>query len=420
MTTALLLILVAYLFKEAFEYAVCGLNLRHVRMHGQSVPAELQGAIDASLLRKTQQYEVDKIRFGFVSSLFGNVITIIFIFGGLLNTYNSWIAALKLPFIVSGWIFFMLLFYAGEILDIPFTLYENFRIEKKYGFNTMTPRLWLSDFMKSLLISAIILSALLFAAFWLIRWSPGHWWLWLWGVMLVYCIFIMYISPYVIEPLFNKFSSLEDESLKEKIVDLARKAGIKVTKVLRMDASKRSRHSNAYFTGIGKTKRIVLFDTLIEGMTQGEIVAVLAHEIGHWRRKHVLKAIAAMEVISFAGLYISFKLMESDLLMKLFQIETETVYAKFVIIGFLAGIVALPLRPLMMWFSRRHEREADRDALELATNADDVVSAFIKLSRENLSNLYPHPLYVLLYYSHPPMIERIRNIRIMSSLKGGE
>jgi STE24 endopeptidase len=229
--------------------------------------------------------------------------------------------------------------------------------------------------------------------------------------MLVYGLFIMYISPYVIEPLFNKFSPLEDESLKARIIGLAGKAGINVKNVLKMDASKRSRHSNAYFAGIGKTKRIVLFDTLLEGMTQGEIVAVLAHEIGHWKRKHVRKMIVATEIVSLIALYISYRLIEGDLLARLFHLDAPTAYAKLVIIGFLASIVALPLKPLATYISRRHEREADRDGLELTGNAGDAISAFIKLAKENLSNLYPHPLYIFLYYSHPPMLERIRYIK---------
>ena len=403
--------LFAYLTKETFEYAVRYLNLRHMKRFGITVPPEFRVVMDEGRLGKTIDYEADKTRFSLVSSLFGNLITIVFIFGGLLNLFNSWIVSLNISFVVSGWIFFMLMSVGGELLSIPLSLYENFRIENKYGFNTMTFRLWIEDFLKSLLLSAVLLSMLLLAAFGLIQWSPAHWWFWLWAVMMAYGIFIMYISPYVIEPLFNKLSPLEDESLRGKVVELALKAGINITKVLKMDASKRSRHSNAYFTGIGKTKRIVLFDTLIEGMTQNEIVAVLAHEIGHWRRKHVLKSIVAMEIITFIALYISFRLMENDLLTMLVGIDIATVYAKFVVLGFLAGIISFLMRPVMTYFSRRNERQADRDCFELTGNADDAVSAFINLAKENLSNLYPHPIYVLLYYSHPPILERIRHMK---------
>jgi STE24 endopeptidase len=378
---------------------------------GMAVPAEFRGMMDEGVFGKTHDYEADKTRFSFISSLFGFVITIVFIFGGLLNIFNSWVVSLNLPFLVSGWFFFILLFFASEALNIPFSLYGNFRIENRYGFNTMTLRLWFSDFTKSLIISVVVMTGILFAAFGLIQWSPGRWWIWLWGVMLAYGMFMMYISPYVIEPLFNKFSPVEDESLKEKILELAGRAGIRLTKVLKMDASRRSKHSNAYFTGIGRTKRIVLYDTLIEGMTQGEIIAVLAHEIGHWRRKHILKMMAAMEIISLITLYISFRLMDGSLLTGLFGIESPTAYAKFVIIGFLAAIASFPLRPVGTYFSRRNEKQADDDCLALAGNAEDAVSAFVKLAKENLSNLYPHPLYVIFYYSHPPILERIKYIR---------
>jgi STE24 endopeptidase len=380
---------------------------------GLSVPTEFQGKIDESLLKKTLDYEADKTRFSFASSAFGNLITIVFIFGGLLNTYNSWVASLDLPFVASGWLFFVLLSFAAEFISAPFSLYHTFRIENRYGFNTMTPRLWMLDFIKSLLISALLISVVIFAALWLVQRSPDHWWLLVWGFLLVFGIFIMYISPYVIEPLFNKFTPVEDESLSKKIAELANKAGILAGKVLKVDASRRSRHTNAYFTGIGRTKRIVLYDTLLQDMTHDEILAVLAHEMGHWKKKHLLKSIVLLEMVSLAALYLSYRLIQSDFLISLFHITRSTLFAKFTLLAFLGGIVSMPLRPLMSFLSRRHEREADRISYELTRNSESMISVFVKLSRENLSNLYPHHLYVAIYYSHPPILERIRYIREM-------
>jgi STE24 endopeptidase len=382
-----------------------------MRRSGATIPPEFEGKIDWVLLRKTQEYEADKTKFGFVSSIFGNIITIAFIFGGLLNIYNSWTASLNLSFIISGWLFFLLLTYAGEFLSIPFSLYSIFKIENKYGFNTMTFRLWISDFIKSLIISTIMMSLVIFAGFWLIQWSPNYWWFWVWGFFFVFSVFIMYISPYVIEPLFNKFTPIEDESLKGKIIRLTEKAGIHASRILRIDASKRSKHTNAYFTGIGKTKRIVLYDTLLEGMSHDEIIAVLAHEIGHWKKKHLLKTLAAFEVFSLISLYVSYRLIQSDFLLWLFNISTNTIFAKFIILAFLVGILSLLLQPVMNFFSRRHERQADRASYDLTGDSESMVSALVKLSKENLSNLYPHPLYVVLYYSHPPILERIRYIK---------
>ncbi len=387
------------------------LNLRHMRKAGATIPPEFEGKIDEALLKKTQEYEADKTRFGFVSSLFGNIVTIVFIFGGLLNIYNTWIASLNLSFIISGWFFFMFLFYAGEILSVPFNLYNIFKIENKYGFNTMTFRPWISDFIKSLLISTVIMSLIIFVGLWLIRLDPNYWWLWVWGFLFIFSIFIVYISPYVIEPLFNKFTPIEDESLKEKILKLVEKAGIHAGRVFQMDASKRSRHTNAYFTGIGKTKRIVLYDTLLESMSHDETLSVLAHEIGHWKKKHLLKALVAFGMFSLIVLYLTHRLIQGDFILTLFNISTNTIFAKFIILSFLVSILLLPLKPFVNFFLRRHERQADRTSYELTKDVESMVSAFIKLLKENLSNLYPHPLYVTLYYSHPPILERIRYIK---------
>lgn len=378
---------------------------------GAKIPPEFKDKVDEALLKKMQEYEADKTKFSFVSSIFGNIVTIAFIFGGLLNIYNSWLASFNLSFIVSGWLFFLLLFYAGEFISTPFSLYSTFKIENKYGFNTMTMKLWISDFIKSLIISTIMMSLVIYAGFWLIKWSPDYWWFWVWSFLFVFSIFIMYISPYVIEPLFNKFTPIEDESLKERIFSLAEKSGIHAGKILTIDASKRSKHTNAYFTGVGRVKRIVLYDTLLQSMTHNEILSVLAHEIGHWKKKHLLKTLVAFEIFSLIALYISHRLIQTDLLLTLFNIDTDTIFAKFVILAFLAGIFSLLLQPIANFFSRRHERQADMASYEMTNDAESMISALVKLSKENLSNLYPHPLYVFLYYSHPPILERIRNIR---------
>jgi len=407
----LILILILYILKEGFEYTVLYLNLRHMREHGSVIPPEFEGKTDKGLLKKTRDYEEEKAWLGIASSVFGNVVIIAFIFGGALDRYNSWVTSMNLSFAVSGWFFFILLSYANEILSIPFSLYGTFRIENKYGFNTMTPGLWLSDLFKSLIISTLLLSLLLFAALRLIQWSPGYWWFFVWSFLFAYGIFVMYISPYVIEPFFNKFTPLEDETLKERIVNLTEKVGIHLSRVLKIDASRRSRHTNAYFTGIGRTKRIVLYDTLLAGMNIDEIISVIAHEIGHWKKRHLLKMMAAFQLFSLIGLYITYRVVQSDLLLTVFYISTDSIFVKFLLLGFLGDIILLPLGPLAAAFSRRHEREADRVSYELTENTENMVSALIKLSKENLSNLYPHPLYVTLYYSHPPIVERIRYIR---------
>lgn len=378
---------------------------------GLSIPPEFEGKIDENLLKKTQEYEGEKTRFSFISSVFGNVITIIFIFGGLLNIYNSWIVSLNGPFILTGILFLLILSYASTFLSIPFSLYSTFRIENKYGFNTMTLKLWLTDFLKSILVSTVLMGIVALVGLWLIQSSPKYWWIWVWGFFLIFSLFMMYISPYVIEPLFNKFTPIEEEGIEDKIKKLMQKVNLKVSRVFKMDASKRSRHTNAYFTGIGRVKRIILYDTLLEKMNHDEILSVLAHEAGHWKKKHVLKMIIVLEVISLIGIYIAFRILQTDLLAALFQIKQGTFFAKVVILGFIGGIISLPFIPLSNYVSRRFEREADRFACKLTGNSESMASALIKLSRDNLSNLHPHPLYAAFYYSHPPIVQRIKDIK---------
>lgn len=378
---------------------------------GLSIPPEFEGKIDENLLKKTQEYEEEKTRFSFISSIFGNVITIIFIFGGLLNIYNSWIASLNWPFILTGILFLLILSYASTFFSIPFSLYSTFKIENKYGFNTTTPKLWLTDFLKSILVSTVLMGIVALVALWLIQSSPNYWWIWVWGFFLIFSLFMMYISPYVIEPLFNKFTPIEEEGIEDKIKKLMQKVNLKVGRVFKMDASKRSRHTNAYFTGIGRVKRIILYDTLLEKMDHDEILSVLAHEAGHWKKKHVLKMIIVLELISLIGIYISFRILQTDLLASLFQIKQGTFFAKVIILGFIGGIISFPFIPLSNYVSRRFEREADRFACELTGNSESMASALIKLSKDNLSNLHPHPFYAAFYYSHPPIVQRIKDIK---------
>lgn len=405
------IILFLYLFKEGFEYSMQYLNLRYMKRFGLSIPPEFEGQIDEGVLKKTQAYEVEKTRFSFISSMFGNVVTIVFFFGGILVMFNSWVVSLNLSFILSGIIFFMLLSYASTLLSVPLDLYNTFKIENKYGFNTMTPKLWTADFFKSLSLSTVLTVILVSIGLWLVQSTPNYWWIWVWGFFLVFSLFMMYISPYVIEPLFNKFTPIEEKGLEDKIKDLMQKADIKISRVFRMDASKRSRHTNAYFSGIGRVKRIILYDTLLERMDEAEILSVLAHEAGHWKKKHVLKMIIVMEIVSLAGIYISFRILQTDFLADLFNIKQGTFFAKIVILGFIGGIVSLPVIPLGSYISRRFEKEADGFAFRLTENTEAMASALIKLSKDNLSNLHPHPLYAAFYYSHPPVVQRIRNIR---------
>ncbi len=405
------ILLVAYLLIQGFEYWLKAINLSHMKKFGTKVPEGFETYIDEALLSKTHAYTIEHNKLSYIESIFGSAVLLVFMFGGVLNAYNSWIASYNIPFILQGTVFSLALSYASSLLSIPFSLYSTFRIENKYGFNTMTAKLWLSDFMKSLVLSTVILGVILITGLWIVQSFPEYWWLLVWGFFFVFSIFMMYIAPYVIEPLFNKFTPLEGDQLEAKIRSVMQKAGIEVSRVFKIDASKRSHHTNAYFTGIGKVKRIVLYDTLISKMEQDEIIAVLAHEVGHWKKRHVFKRIVVFELLSLAAAYIGFRLLQNDFLAVTFRMDEATFFSKLVILGFFFSIVSFPFTPLSSYFSRRHEEEADRFAVELTTNPESLATSLIKLSKDNLSNLHPHPFYARFYYSHPPVVERIRKIR---------
>ena len=399
----------------AFSYWLRHINLQHLKQHGSKVPEGFEGAIDEEKLHSSSAYTFDSSRLGLWDSLFDNAVLIVFLFGGLIAVYDRHVSTLSSSYTISAILFFLMLTWISTLLGIPFDLYGTFVIETRYGFNTTTPRLWCTDFLKSQAIGAILLMLLITVVFQLIQWSPHNWWLWVWGFMALFSLFMMFISPYVIEPLFNKFEPVVEDGLEEEIRIMMEKAGLKVGRVMQMDASRRSKHSNAYFTGIGKVKRIVLFDTLIRQMSHGEIVAVLAHEIGHWKKGHIWKRLLWAEIIALAGSWISFKLLAWPSLPGLLGLPVDlSLPARMVVLGFVASLVMFPLGPFSAWRSRCHEREADRFAADLTGRPQDLASAMVKLSVENLSNLFPHPLYATFYYSHPPAVERVRTLREMA------
>jgi STE24 endopeptidase len=406
------IILIAFIVVSLFQYYLEHINIKRLKEMGDEIPPEFEGQIDQKLLTKTRNYTVDKNRVGLISSLFGDIVTILFYFCGVLGIYACWIDGMKFNFILTGLLFVMVLHYAKSILDIPFDLYTTFVIEKKYGFNTKTAKLWVVDFIKSLILGTILMGILIGAALALIHFFPEYWWLLVWSFFLIFSIFMMYLSPYIIEPLFNKFTPLNDDELENDIKALSEKAGISVNRVFKMDASKRTKHTNAYFTGIGKVKRIVLYDNLLEKMDKDEILAVLAHEAGHWKKKHLLKMLIAYETIALIVMYVAFYILKSNYIVKVFNLDlTEPFFAEATVLMFVFGIVVFPLTPLFCYFSRKNEREADDFAKNITGTGKGMISALVKLSKDNLSNLHPHPFYSAFYYSHPPATERIRYLR---------
>lgn len=413
------LFLAFYLLTLAAGLWLWALNLRHLKRHGETVPPAFAGAVDPEVLRRTSAYTLAQSRLGLVESLFGAALTVAFLFGDLLPIYDRWIGSLSPSFVVPGLIFFLGLQLAQTLLDIPFSLYRNFVLEARFGFNVMSGRLWLTDRVKSTLLSLVLMGLLTAGALTIIQASPERWWLWVWGFVALVTLFLMYLSPYVIEPLFYKFEPVRDEELKGRIEVLMAKAGLQVSRVQQVDASRRSRHSNAYFTGIGRVKRIVLFDTLLAQMSADEILAILAHEAGHWKKGHIRRRLWSAELLSLAAFFLAWWLLGWGGLPQLLRLEQASFFAQVVILGFLGSLVSFPLTPLGSWLSRRHERQADRFAVELTGEPVALASALVKLGKENLANLHPHPLYAWFHYSHPPVVERVRVLRLAGKSQSG-
>lgn len=382
-----------------------------------TVPELFSNDIDENEFRRINEYTTEKLKFELIHKTFHSLIFLFFIFFGIINIYNEIIFSWKLNYYLNGIVYLYLLVLLSTLLEIPFAFYSTFRIENKYNFNNTSLKLWIIDFIKSLVISFVIFSMLIGVSFLLMR-VLFYWWIWVWLTLLFFSLFIMYISPYVIEPLFNKFIPVEDIELISKLTGLLRNAGIKLSCVLKIDASKRTKHTNAYFSGIGRTKRIVLYDTLLAKLTTDEIVSVIAHEAGHWKMKHILKRFILIESILLLVCNLAYQIINSDFVIKIFGIHTIGFYSNetylpcvLFLVFFLFTLLSYPFNPIMNSISRSDEREADAYAVKLVGNAEDLSMALRKLSKDNLSNLNPHRLYSLFHYSHPPLSERLENLK---------
>lgn len=387
------------------------LNLRHLQREGHRVPRGLEREVNAERLAKISDYTAERARFGLVHGIFSTLVTSGFVFGGGLAWFDSFIASLGWSFVASGVVFTLLLLLGGALIEVPFQLYADFRVEQRHGFNRQTPKLWWADWLKSTLLSLLLTGALAAGALWLVRAAPGSWWIWVTALVSGVSLLMTFASPYVIEPLFYKMEPLAVEGLSEGIRAMTEKAGVHVGRVLTMDASRRSSHSNAYFTGLGRVKRVVLFDTLLAQMSHPQILAVLAHELGHWKKHHVLVRMLVMQILLIAAAYLAFRLVPSAALPAIIGANDASFMARVVVLMLLASIGMFPLTPLFSAWSRRDEREADRFAVALHGHAQDLADALAKLGTENLSNLHPHPLYAAFYYSHPPLTERLGALR---------
>lgn len=406
----LLVFLILFIGQSAFSAWLDGVNIGYAQKCSKAVPPGFADFLDSEKLARMSAYTAQKGRLGIIEELVSNGVLLAILLSGLLPMIAGRLENLGLTSIRAGLIFFFVPGAIQFLAELPFGYYNTFVIEQKFGFNRSTLKLWIIDHIKSGAVGIVLFCALFSILMLLIGYSPLHWWFW--GFLIVSAVqgLLVVIFPVVIAPLFNKFEPVKDEELAQKIVSLMEENGIRVKKVLQMNAGLRSRHTNAYFTGIGKTKQIVLFDTLLESHTHGEILSVLAHEIGHFRKRHVPKQLALFAVFSLAAFYVTWLFVDWPLPFHTFGFSAVLPYVGLFLAGILWQRAGFFFQPFYMSISRRFEGEADTFAVRMLGSASPLITAMKRLSADNLSNLNPHPLYAWFHYSHPPIIARLNRI----------
>ncbi|BDG07261.1 M48 family metallopeptidase [Anaeromyxobacter paludicola] len=407
------LVVAVFLAFFAAEYAVetglLLLNLRRARRSGDAVPAPLQGVVTPGSAARSRDYTLANGRLALVSGAWSAALTLAVLLSGLLPWLHQALAARGLAGAHRFVAFLVLVSAPFWVAGLPFALYRTFVLEARFGFNRTTPALWLKDRAKGLLLSAALGLPLLYAVYGFMALTGRAWWLWLAGFLTGVQILMVWLFPTLIAPLFNRFQPLPEGPLKERLEALARAARFRSRGLFVMDASRRSGHGNAYFTGFFRP-RIVLFDTLVAQMTVPEAAAVLAHEIGHYQKRHVHRRLALGVAGQVVTLWALSLLVPWPPLYRAFGFAAPSYEAALALFSLGGGAFTFFLAPVASWLSRRHEYQADRYAVALVPEPGALASALVKLNRENLANLDPHPWYSAWHYSHPTLVERLRAI----------
>lgn len=392
---------------------LAGRQIRHVRAHRDAVPAEFAERIALASHQKAADYTIDRTRTGMLNTAIeAAVLLALTLGGGLAWLHGFWSARLDgLSYGVA--MIFSLTFISG-LIDLPLSLYRQFVIEARYGFNRMSLGLFFTDLAKQTLLGVAIGTPVILAVLWLMGAMGERWWLWVWLFWSTFNLLLMFIYPTWIAPLFNKFSPLADGEMKTRIEALLARCGFRSSGLFVMDGSKRSSHGNAYFTGFGDNKRIVFFDTLLSRLQPGEVEAVLAHELGHFRRRHIVKRMVVMFASSLAFLWLLGQLIDAPWFYAGLGVPEGNTALALILFFLVVPVFTFPLSPLMSHFSRRHEFEADAYAAEHAA-AGDLVHALVKLYDDNASTLTPDPLHSLFYDSHPPAAQRIARLQLQET-----
>ena len=397
------ILLIDYLVEQYLEY----LNARY---RSASLPEELKGIYPEDEYKRSQQYRSDNRKLSFISSTFNLLLILGFLFGDGFALVDGWAREITSQPLLIPAVFFGILLFALDLINTPFTVYDTFVIEQRYGFNKTTVKTFILDKIKGYILSAVMGGGLLILVVWFYQLTGSDFWIYAWGLVTLFTLFLTMFYTHWIVPLFNKLEPLEEGDLKTRIVELCQKVGCSLRDVFVMDGSKRSTKANAFFSGLGKKKRIVLFDTLIHELGLREVLAVLAHEIGHYRKRHTLINLLISVAHTGIILYVLSLLVNNPVLSRALGVSEPSFHIALIAFALLYSPISMILGIGMNAFSRKNEYQAD-DFAAHQNLSNALIEALKKLSVKNLSNLTPHPAYVRVHYSHPPLLERIRNLR---------
>ncbi len=384
-------------------------QIRHVKLHRNQTPEAFAAKITLQEHQKAADYTIARNRLGNIELFYATLLLLFWTLGGGLEWLDQWLRSYELSPLFSGVIFILLISFISSLLDMPFSVYKTFVLEEKFGFNRTTFKTYLSDMLKQTLLGLVIGIPLLLVILWLMNSAGKYWWIYAWSVWMGFSFLMMWAYPAFIAPMFNKFSDLDDESLKQRIERLMTRCGFISKGIKVMDGSRRSSHGNAYFTGLGNNKQIVFYDNLLESLDEEEVEAVLAHELGHFKKKHILKRLISMTFITLAGFAALGWLMQQQWFYSGLGISTSSIYAALVLFAIASPVFTFFLNPVSAMFSRKHEFEADDYAAEQA-DASKLIAALVQLYKDNASTLTPDPLHSAYYDSHPPAPIRIAHL----------
>ncbi|MGV3772947.1 MAG: M48 family metallopeptidase [Verrucomicrobiales bacterium] len=411
MTATLWVLAALLLAKWAVQLWLEIVNARHVKSHAGQVPAAFAGHIGAATYSKAVRYTLAKSKLEKVELTFNTALLAALLFSGFLPWLYGKFEAL-LGSSASAQASYMIgVIVLMSIPGMPLEYYSQFVLEERFGFNTTTWRLWIMDRVKGLILSLVIGFPVLIFILKLVQLAGDYWWIWGWGFMVLFQLILMVIAPVLILPLFNKFTPLPEGSLRDRLLELGEKTGFKSKTIQVMDGSKRSRHSNAFFTGFGRFRKIILFDTLISQLKESELEAVLAHEIGHYKKKHIPKMLVASTIGLLAGFGCIAYLSQQTWFYSSFGFPHGKIVSVFLIFTLASGLFTFWITPLSNLISRKFEYEADDYAATTVGEAEPLIGALRKLNEKNLANLTPHPVYSGFYYSHPTLLERENALR---------